>query len=444
MRLILILTLAIFLCSSESAVAETNSADDPLANMETAALETAPATIENLGGFVGDTILYKTNFEDTFVHLARDYKLGFVEMRAANPYVDPWVPGKSEEIILPTRHLFPDAEQKGIIINLPEMRLYHFSGSGIILDTYPIGVGREGLNTPTGQTSIVRKKEGPSWRPTERMRREDPDLPAVIEPGPDNPLGTHALYLGWPLYAIHGTDKPFGIGRRISSGCIRLYPEDITRLFEDAPIGTKVTVVDQPVKAAWDGDLFYIEVHPNIEQAVEVEERGEVLDQTSSLDDLGIIFRRAGPYVENLNWELVRQAVKERRGYPIPVAHKDGAKSERELNRLSRKNYKRFTALSGSKALYAARNSSPDTTIEEDMEKDIEEHSEEILPEDIQAQFNAKIASNVTNAETVDETETLREENPEDENIDNIERAETEPVDPAPLKQRKRRTLLRQ
>ena len=148
--------------------------------------------------YVGEQVIYRAAYEDTFVHLARDYNLGFVEMRAANPTVDPWLPGKGTEIILPTRHILPEAPRKGVVINLPEMRLYAFVNGDNAPTTFPIGVGREGLNTPEGTTTVVRKKEGPTWTPTPRMRREDPTLDPYYPPGPDNPLGTHALYLGWP------------------------------------------------------------------------------------------------------------------------------------------------------------------------------------------------------------------------------------------------------
>ena len=206
--------------------------------------------------YMGEEKIYVATQEDTLVHIARAQEMGFVEMRAANPNVDPWIPGNGTEVILPKRHILPDAPHEGIVINLPEMRLYAFVNGDQEPSTFPIGIGREGLETPLGTTTVVRKAEGPSWRPTARMRREDPSLPAVVEAGPENPLGTHALYLGWPTYALHGTNKPYGIGRRISSGCIRLYPENITQLFEMIPVGTKVTVVNQPIKLAWIDDIL--------------------------------------------------------------------------------------------------------------------------------------------------------------------------------------------
>lgn len=280
--------------------------------------------------YVGDQIEYESDYEDTFVHIARDYNLGYVEMRAANPGVDPWLPGEGTDLILPTRHIFPEAPRQGIVINLPEMRLYAFVNGDNPPDTYPIGIGREGLDTPEGTTKIVRKRAGPEWRPTPRMRQEKPELPAVVEPGPENPLGTHALYLGWPQYAIHGTNRPFGIGRRISSGCIRLYPESITKLFEKVPVGTPVTVVDQPIKAAWIDDKLYIEAHPTISQSIQMEETGQIEPTQLSEKEMEYILKAADEFKDRLRWPAIRMAVKERRGYPVAVAWRPSSDYEQE------------------------------------------------------------------------------------------------------------------
>lgn len=279
--------------------------------------------------YIGELVEYRAKHEDTFVHLARDYNLGFTEMRAANPYVDPWLPGKGTKLILPARHLLPDAGRNGIVINLPEMRLYAYMNGDDAPTTFPIGIGREGLKTPEGTTKVVRKKDGPTWTPTPRMRKEDPELKSYYPPGPDNPLGTHALYLGWPTYAIHGTNKPFGIGRRISSGCIRMYPENIVKLFDMIPVGTKVQVVDQPIKLAWIDDRLYLEAHPEMEQAIQMEEYGVVTSPKLSEVDLKRIIAAAGDYEDKLRWPAIRMAIKERHGYPVEVARRPaGAAAE--------------------------------------------------------------------------------------------------------------------
>lgn len=269
--------------------------------------------------YVGEVEYYRAKYEDTLVHLAKDNGVGFVEIRAANPDLDPWIPGEGAKVVLPKQHLLPNAPRQGIVINLPEMRLYYFEKPGQKPQSYALGVGREGLNTPVGTTTVVRKKVGPTWTPTERMRKEDPTLKPFYPPGPDNPMGTHALYLGWPTYAIHGTDKPFSIGRRASSGCIRLYPEGIKDFFPRVPVGTKVTVVDQPIKAGWIGDRMYIEVHPTQEQNLRIEDIGSLSSYEITRDDIRMINAKAGPHKDKIDWEKVRAAVKAHSGIPTMV-----------------------------------------------------------------------------------------------------------------------------
>ena len=271
--------------------------------------------------YFGETEIYKAAFEDTLIHLARNNGLGFVELRAANPTLDPWIPGAGARVILPLQHIIPEAPRKGIIINLAEMRVYYFKDEGQPPQTYPISIGREGLQTPTGTTSIVRKKEEPTWRPTDRMRKEDPTLPAVVPPGPENPLGTHAMYFGWPQYAMHGTNKPYGVGRRVSSGCIRMYPEHIKKLFPQVPVGTQVTVVDQPVKVGWIDDKMYVEVSPTQDQSLKIEEDGVLKSYEITTDDMKRITKKAGAYADKIDWVKVRNAVQEHKGVPVPVLH---------------------------------------------------------------------------------------------------------------------------
>ena len=215
-------------------------------------------------------------------------------------------------------HLLPDAPRDGIVINLPEMRLYFFAEPGADPETFPIGIGREGWTTPTGTSRIVRKTEAPSWYPPESIRAERPELPAVVEPGEDNPLGSHALYLDWPAYLIHGTNRPWGIGRRISSGCIRLYPEDIIDLFARVPLNTPVTVVDQPVKLGWWDGRLYLEVHPTQAQADEFEESGSFAPQPIA----GLahqIRAAAGDRADAIDWDTVGRATTARDGVPTPI-----------------------------------------------------------------------------------------------------------------------------
>jgi L,D-transpeptidase ErfK/SrfK len=270
--------------------------------------------------YIGQMQEVTASYEDTMVHIGREYGIGFVEMRAANPSLDPWIPGAGAKIIVPTLNILPDSSHDGVIINLAEMRMYYYKTPNSEPTTFPIGIGRDGLKTPVGVTSVMRKKDGPTWTPTDRMRKEDPTLPVSVPPGPDNPMGSHALYLGFPTIAIHGTNKPYGIGRRVSSGCIRMFPEDITQIYNMVPVGTKVTVVDQPIKSAWIGDTLYLEVHPTQEQAAIMEHEGAIPDYQLSERDLSYIMRIAGKDVQNLDWQKIRKVVKERKGYPIPIA----------------------------------------------------------------------------------------------------------------------------
>lgn len=282
--------------------------------------------------YIGEMKSVTASYEDTLVHIGRDFDVGFVEMRAANPHLDPWIPGSGAKVIVPTMHLLPDAPHESVVINLAEMRLYLYKSPYEAPITYPIGIGRDGLRTPVGATKVMRKKEGPTWTPTPRMRAEDPTLPVQVPPGPDNPMGTHALYLGFPTIAIHGTNKPYGIGRRVSSGCIRMFPEDITRIYDMVPVGAKVTVVDQPIKSAWIGDKLFLEVHPTQEQAAIMEREGAIPDYQLSDRDLAYIMRVAGKDVEKLDWAAIRKVVKERRGYPIEIARKSSAHQSGEAS----------------------------------------------------------------------------------------------------------------
>lgn len=270
--------------------------------------------------YIGDNVTIEANFEDTLLELARKHNLGYVEMIAANPGVDPWLPGEGTDVFLPKKHIIPHGvKRRGIVINLAEMRLYDFETDRSKPHTYPLGVGRDGLNTPTGITTITRKKDGPSWRPTPRMRKEDPTLPEVVGPGDDNPLGTHALYLGWPQYLIHGTHKPLGVGRRVSSGCIRMYPEDIVKVFENIPVGTTVEVIKQPIKLGWIDDMLYLEAHADEDLADTYEATGAIKDYKVPETLFADLSDIAGEHTDRLDWKLIRDAVKHRRGIPVPI-----------------------------------------------------------------------------------------------------------------------------
>ena len=282
-----------------------------------AAMPVDQATGGAVGDLVGAPRTQVVGRDETLLEIARRHDLGFVELRAANPGVDPWAPLPGLELALPTAHLLPEAPRRGIVINLAEQRLYHFRAAGAVV-THPIGIGRQGWATPLGETRIVGKRENPVWVPPDSLRAERPELPAAVPPGPDNPLGRYALDLGWEGYAIHGTNRPYGVGRRVSHGCIRLYPEDIEALFQDVAPGTPVNVVDQPVKIGRSGGELYLEVHPTQAQADEIEARGRFTPVPVAQLQARIV-GAAGAHAPRLDWALIGRVARERRGIPVRV-----------------------------------------------------------------------------------------------------------------------------
>jgi len=269
------------------------------------------------GDLVGQIETYATVFEDTLIDLARRFDVGFVALLAANPRVDPWVPGNGTSLTIPTAYLLPNVPRQGIVVNMSEQRLYYFTADRKVI-AFPIGTPRPGWDTPLIATRVIDKREKPTWIPTPAIRAEDPDLPAVVPPGPNNPLGDYALYLARPTYVIHGTNRPEGVGRRVSRGCIRLYPEDIAWLYPRVVIGTPVTFIDEPMKLGWaDGEL-YLEVHPDPNQALELEETGRFTPAVPP----GFRSRieiAAGTQADRLDWPLIVKAANERRGIPLRI-----------------------------------------------------------------------------------------------------------------------------
>lgn len=278
----------------------------------------SPHTAPNV---IGSLRTITTVESDTLLDVAYENGLGFVEIVAANPGVDPWLPGAGTRVTLPKQHILPDAPHEGIVINLAEMRLYYFPPDGGMVRTYPVGIGRRGLSTPTGTTQIRAKVPKPTWYPTERMRREDPSLPAAVPAGPDNPLGDYALDLGWSAYLIHGTNKKWGIGRRISSGCIRLYPAHIEDLFNRVGTGTKVTVVDQPIKFAWADGHLYVEAHTTQTQAEALEQTGRFRPD-ADLNLTKQVRAVLGDRRVAIDLQRLKDAVAQRRGLPVRITQR--------------------------------------------------------------------------------------------------------------------------
>ncbi len=275
-----------------------------------------PGPPDGHDGLIGRMQVHIARHEDTLPDLAVQYDVGFVELQAANPGVDTWLPGAGTPIVIPTAHLLPDAPHKGLVLNIPEMRVYFYAPDGMV-HTYPVGIGREGWATPIGTTRVVRKAKDPVWHPPASIRAEKPWLPVAVPSSPDNPLGFRAMYLGWPSYLMHGTNIPYGVGRRASHGCIRLYESDVERLYDHVRVGTPVTSVSEETKAAWIDGQLYVEVHPSTDQAVEIE-TGKPMTPALPADLVSAIVK-ATPEGADIDWQAAERAGRERRGYPIRV-----------------------------------------------------------------------------------------------------------------------------
>ena len=237
---------------------------------------------------------------------------------AANWGLSEFFPETREKVLMPRAHILPDGMRDGILINRSEYRLYYIKG-GVVEFTAPIGLGDVGLETPVGTTKIVRKMQNPSWIPTAAARAVHPELPAVWPPGPDNPMGLFAMYLGWPLYAIHGNPDAFGIGRQSTRGCIRLFPEDIEPLYNMVPIGTAVQVIDQPVKLGWHAGELFIEAQPDEAQRTELAIKGSF---TPKLPPAGLkdwITSAVGTRGQDVDWQTVDDTLARPSGVPVQV-----------------------------------------------------------------------------------------------------------------------------
>jgi L,D-transpeptidase ErfK/SrfK len=275
---------------------------------------------------IGEPQIVYTKEENTFSDLAREYGLGYDEIVAANPDVDPWLPGDGTAVLLPTQYVLPDVSRRGLILNIASKRLFYFpevaDGAPVQVLTYPIGIGRVGWETPLGDTTVISKARDPSWYVPASVRREraemgDP-LPAVVPPGPENPLGHFVLKLDMPGYLIHGTNQPYGVGMRVSHGCIRLYPENIEPLYGMVGIGEPVTIINEPYLAGWrDGELYF-ESHSPLEDDVITPE-----------EHMQAIFDRArntsGAFIEQAQQDRANAVAANARGVPVRVLMADAS-----------------------------------------------------------------------------------------------------------------------
>jgi len=264
---------------------------------------------------IGRLAVIRLQKGDTLPDIARHFSLGINTVSAANPAIDTWVPEAGERILLPLSFILPDTHRKGIVINLAAMRLFYFKKDGkrLALSTYPVGVGTTERPTPMGQMYVKRKKVRPTWYVpasiAEDHRKKGDPLPAKVPPGPLNPLGDYALYLSKSGYLVHGTNKPASIGLRATNGCIRLYPEDIAILFENAPVKTPVRIVNQPYLVGQRDGIIYIEAHTPFEGSGTAELK-------KAYAKLKNIEKKSG---HAFDWKKVGKVIGEARGFPVPV-----------------------------------------------------------------------------------------------------------------------------
>ena len=262
----------------------------------------------------GQNLPYVVGTDETLIELAARAGLGYQNLVNANPGVAPWLPEPGTFLILPFAAVVPQPAAAGITVNLAELRLYYLweEGSRLRVRIYPLGIGRQGWDTPPGHYRVVSRVKDPSWTPPPSIRKENPGLPEMIPPGPDNPLGGYWIGLSEHGLGIHGTQKPYGVGRRVSHGCMRMYAEDIEDLYHRVRVGTPVRIINEPIKLGLrDGEIF-LEAHPDPTEAspepmVEVLRQKEVLSPGPALDSV-----------------LLQRVLDERRGYPVPVSAAEG------------------------------------------------------------------------------------------------------------------------
>ena len=284
----------------------------------------------HLDEVVGSTFTVTASREETLLDIARRFSVGQEEILMANPSVDRWLPADGAEVILPTEYILPRAERKGLVLNVPEMRLYFYPPRGVgepaVVLTFPVSIGRMDWSTPIGHTKVVGKTENPTWRPpasiiAERISNgESP--PQVIPPGPGNPLGRFAFRLGLPGYLIHSTNKPYGVGMRVTHGCLRMYPEDIEKLFDKVAVGTQVQLINQPIKIGRLAGSLFLELHPPLEEDRE-KYQDYMQNVLNAISDF-LADERNTDGVSSMDISLsggaLRQAVEEQSGLPVLIS----------------------------------------------------------------------------------------------------------------------------
>ena len=286
----------------------------------------AGATVYELptdgGAVIGTDEHIKSTYQDTLLDIARRYSLGYEEIIRANPGTDLWIPGEGKDVLLHGQRILPPGPRDGIVVNIPEHRLYYYpkpkKNEKPVVITFPVSIGKMDWHTPLGQTRVIQKIKHPAWYPPESVRKEheangDP-LPKVVLAGPDNPLGDYAMRLavGDGAYMIHGTNNPMAVGMAVTHGCIRMYPEDVASLFPLIPVGTKVYLINEPVKTAFADGKLLLEVHPPVDA------QGQSTDP-----DMQLLSERLdkalGTTTAAIHWDFARQALQAANGMPVIV-----------------------------------------------------------------------------------------------------------------------------
>lgn len=270
------------------------------------------------GDLIGEIQYVKLKTRETLVSLGRQYHIGLEHMKLANP--DLPLEKKlliGTQVVIPSQFILPPGEREGIVVNLPEQRMYFFPKDKNVVMTEPVGIGREGKwQTPTGQAKVVAKETDPKWRPTANVRAEaakyGTPIPRTFPPGPDNPLGKYILRLNWPTYLIHGTNRPEEVGSRVSAGCIRLLPDAIEALYDEVNVGTPVRILDKPYKVGWKNNHLYIEVHPPLQE--------KVLDFSEDRPlIMNLIHEKILDNQSWVSWQVVEKAIKQTNGIPFII-----------------------------------------------------------------------------------------------------------------------------
>ncbi len=267
---------------------------------------------------VGEVFMLKTNGFESLPSIARRYDIGQDEIYAANPKLKKYyhrnLP-KGAKVVVPSLFILPN-EYQGIVINLPERRLYYFAPDGGSVETYPVGIGKEGDVTPLMSTKIIEKKKNPEWRPPKSAHadaaRYGVTLPKVMPPGPQNPLGKYAMRLGRPNYLIHSTNQPWGVGKRVSGGCIRMYPENMAQLFGRVAVGTPVVISHRTYRAGWKGNQLYFESNAPISEH----------RRTAKGNLYGVIQAALNKPGYDVDWQYARRVSRSQNGVPYVIGQR--------------------------------------------------------------------------------------------------------------------------